>query len=385
MAGLLDLLLSSAGIAPQSTQGAAPAGDTTPVGGAPPIGADPAASAPPPVSGVDVTAASPRANATHLSAYDNNPEVQAIKGVEAQYQPPDAMGIPGALGMHGSMRNLLGTLGDAFLIQSGHQPLHQQQMQREQLADSMAGFQDNPAVAAGRVAATPVPGAPEMADKIYQNYQTQQLRQQQQEYTNQWRNAQQGDKVNQQMQRITPYVGAIANDPSIKTKDDYTKAYNRGVSMAQRIDPNATGADVGLVDPEDWAPGVGSTSGMTAGQVARNQTGQASIAERANASAARNATAIRGQNMTAGRPTSPGITQAMIDKQNSGQTLTPAEQQVWDAQTARGKPKTKLNIPGLTVATPGGRPAPSASDLAYVRAHPESRAAFQSHFGIAPQ
>jgi hypothetical protein len=51
----------------------------------------------------------------------------------------------------GTLRNVLGTLGDAFLINAGHDPIFAPQRQMERTGDALYGFTDNPAAAIERL------------------------------------------------------------------------------------------------------------------------------------------------------------------------------------------------------------------------------------------
>lgn len=57
----------------------------------------------------------------------------------------------GMFGIKGTLRDVLGTLGDAFLLQSGNKPIYAPQRERERLGDAMAGFTRDPLGAAERV------------------------------------------------------------------------------------------------------------------------------------------------------------------------------------------------------------------------------------------
>jgi hypothetical protein len=271
--------------------------------------------------------------------YNNVDAVKAIQDVTKQYpEMPHTGTLSSLVGTHGTLRDVIGTIGDAFLVHAGKDPVYQQAKQRQQIANAAAGFEQDPAAAASRIAASGAPDSMSTAQKMYDEYQTEQLRKQQQEYTNEYRKSVHDDKANQQLSRLTPYVGAIVNDPRIQTKDDYQRAYDRATAMARRIDPQATGADLGLIDPQDWEPGMGSTVGMTQGQNVRNQYNQSSLTERAREANMRNSTTIRGQDVNA---STAGQRDATTRR---GQDMT----------DARSKNKTKLSIPGLTVPNGGG-------------------------------
>lgn len=59
----------------------------------------------------------------------------------------------GMFGTKGTLRDVLGTLGDAFLTQSGNQQIYAPQRERERRSDAMAGFTDDPRAAVERLAA----------------------------------------------------------------------------------------------------------------------------------------------------------------------------------------------------------------------------------------
>lgn len=73
----------------------------------------------------------------------------------------------GYLGVKGTLRDVLGSLGDAFLVQSGGKAMYAPHRQRENVADAMAGFTANPMAAIERVAQFD----PEAAQGLYEQYQ----------------------------------------------------------------------------------------------------------------------------------------------------------------------------------------------------------------------
>lgn len=88
----------------------------------------------------------------------------------------DAAQHKGMFGTKGTLRDILGTVGDAFLIQSGNDPIYANQRQRERAADAMTGFSRDPVAAAERMAGV----NPEFAGKMLDNYGEQQFREAQQ-------------------------------------------------------------------------------------------------------------------------------------------------------------------------------------------------------------
>lgn len=59
----------------------------------------------------------------------------------------------GLLGTKGTLRDVLGTLGDMFLVQSGNRPMYAPMRDREKIGDAMYGFSQNPVQAIERLAA----------------------------------------------------------------------------------------------------------------------------------------------------------------------------------------------------------------------------------------
>lgn len=73
----------------------------------------------------------------------------------------------GLFGMKGTLRDVLGTIGDAFLIQSGNKAIYSPIRQREHVADAMRGFTDDPLSA---IQALNKAGFPDQAQSLYQDY-----------------------------------------------------------------------------------------------------------------------------------------------------------------------------------------------------------------------
>jgi hypothetical protein len=85
----------------------------------------------------------------------------------------------GMFGTKGTLRDILGVVGDAFLVQSGNQAIYRPQREQEKLADAMVGFtEDDQALAAiERVADL----NPEFARQLKQLYDTDAYRKTQQQ------------------------------------------------------------------------------------------------------------------------------------------------------------------------------------------------------------
>lgn len=80
----------------------------------------------------------------------------------------------GMFGVKGTLRDVLGALGDAFLVQGGADPMYSKRRERERQGDAMFGAAEDPMQAAERLAAA---GYPEEAQKIIEQYQRNQYQQ----------------------------------------------------------------------------------------------------------------------------------------------------------------------------------------------------------------
>lgn len=101
---------------------------------------------------------------TNVSNRSYNQELADVQANQPQRR--------GAFGAKGTLRDILGTLGDAFLVQSGNKPVYGPRRDREQNADAMAGFTDNPLAAIERLGHND----PAAAEELYKTYQTDQLK-----------------------------------------------------------------------------------------------------------------------------------------------------------------------------------------------------------------
>lgn len=81
----------------------------------------------------------------------------------------------GMFGMKGTLRDVLGVLGDAFLVQSGNDPVYRPQRERERMANAMAGHTADPLAAAERVGGLD----PEMGHNMAKDYAAAMAREQQ--------------------------------------------------------------------------------------------------------------------------------------------------------------------------------------------------------------
>lgn len=91
----------------------------------------------------------------------------------------------GMFGVKGTLRDVLGLLGDTYLTTNGRQAVYNPRRQQEREADAMAGFSDNPMAAVERLAAhNPKAAQALYNDIVQQQRQAEQMQMQRQQHGN---------------------------------------------------------------------------------------------------------------------------------------------------------------------------------------------------------
>lgn len=332
-----------------------------------------------------------------VQKYDNTKDVQAMQAAQGANPPKGGSDNPGIWGLlpenmqHGTFRNILGALGDAFLVQSGHQPTYAPRMQRQEVANAMQGYENNPKAAIERVFGTAAPGSAELGEKMQSQYENQQLRMAQQDATEQYRQANTDlrrdnnaslaqNRTEGQLRMIAPQVGAWLQ--AAKTSQEYATAYARGQSALGRIGKDVSMNDIGAIDPKDWQPGADVNVGQTANSVARTasqdtRAGAERKIQQQNADT--NTYRAHHPNYRPQQVTNAATIDSIRQKVNAGQALSAGDQAVWDKATkVKGGAGSTLHA-----ATTAGGPAPAAPSGAveYLKKNPGQRAAFDAKYG----
>ncbi len=118
----------------------------------------------------------------------------------------------GMFGTKGTFRDILGVLGDAFLMQSGNRAMYRPIRDKEKMADAMVGFTQNPQAAIERMANE----NPEMAAKMYEDWQNNQVKQAQMQSLQDTRNSQISEREYKKRQDFGNYAARVfakANTP----------------------------------------------------------------------------------------------------------------------------------------------------------------------------
>jgi hypothetical protein len=286
---------------------------------------------------------------------------------------------------HGTLRNFLGALGDAFLVGSGHQPQYQPRMDRQAMGNAMAGMNINDpssvAAAVQRIAATGAPGAAELADKVQQQAEQAALRQQYMQYNQDYREQITGAKDQNILARRSPAWSGFAN--SAPSNSIYSQRFAQAEAAAQKLGKDYHAEDFGLLPPDQWQPGM-TAQGLTSNQqqVSSDKAAQRQTSERetdVNAKSRLGAAGINagGHIAAAGvsnqRPSPTTLMQQLEPIITSGKA-NPAQQALWNklTETKNGRALP----PGLTIGK-----QPTSVDRNYLLQHPQMRSQFDAHFG----
>lgn len=279
----------------------------------------------------------------------------------------DLQGLPehkGYLGVHGGLRTLLGTLGDAFLVQGGGKAVYAPKVQQEKESDALVGFAQNPSDAIGRLAAI----NPDAAIKLQSTLMNQQLAE---------------GRINQASKKIgataavqgMTQLGRIARaysqatDPSAKTQlqQVYQQARERAGLTAEDV-PDLDDTNAGSI-AASGTPALIQTDQKIAGQgdaraeTLRSHTANEAVAQEnagSNALKAKAAMTSASRARATPNPTNASMAQGLLQKVQSGQTLTPGQESFLDRMGYGQNSKGKASAFGSS-ATPAAVPAAPAN------------------------
>ena len=338
------------------------------------------------------------------SGYNNQEELEALRANQAASDPQLAQNpVANFMAQHGTLRSLLGTLGDAFLVQSGHQPGYQLANDRLKIARAGAGFDIDPTGAAARIAATGATGAQADAEAMYNTAQTAALHRDQQQF-NQTYKTQDEDRKQQladatvaqkdyktaadAKSRIGAILGMAANSKDPKKWDAaIAQAKELGGKYIKDFKP-----DIELPGSmEEFNTGYGMTGNNVQRDLQRDRiANQVDRTKRAGIDAGIHNTDTRAN------ATNSAYWQDLTDKETaaangSGPPLTDGQKLdlAKFRHTAGGH--AGATPPGLVVTPPGGAPSGGTpprpvnqQDIAYLAANrnnPAIIAQFEARFG----
>lgn len=241
---------------------------------------------------------------------------------DAQQAAPERKGM---FGVKGTLRDVLGLIGDTYLTTNGRNAVYRPVQQQEREADAMAGFSENPQAAVERLAA--LPGGQEMAQKLMAQYQADQGRQVQAESLAQNRTAMADDRSSRRTGDFLKYAGQTL--AGINPRD--TQKLAESVALLQKranylkIDPG----DLGITP--DMTPG--EIQATIAGSISTYNTRQLPIAQQ-NA----DANTTRANRPPVGRaPPQQGLSNVDAGVANAvlNGTATPAQQKYYNDRIKR--------------------------------------------------
>jgi len=160
-------------------------------------------------------------------------------------QNPQVVDHRGMFGTRGTLRDVLGTIGDALLMQGGHQAIYRPQRQQEQIADAMVGFNSTiPDVQRAAIARVGLRN-PELAYKLQQDMDQDTIRKQQVQAMAEYRNGQKAAVGEKMISNALGYFSSSAI-PDDKKAEAWQTMRPRLLNIAKRygvIDPNDDGED----------------------------------------------------------------------------------------------------------------------------------------------
>ncbi len=122
----------------------------------------------------------------------------------------------GMFGLKGTLRDVLGILGDSLLVGSGRESVYDKARQREREGDAMAGFTADPAAAAERMTGLNPAAAAKMQDLAL----TEQLKRQQLASIDQYRQMQMENRRFEMTEKASNVIARIFASPVAKTRPD---------------------------------------------------------------------------------------------------------------------------------------------------------------------
>lgn len=251
----------------------------------------------------------------------------------------------GMFGTKGTLRDILGTLGDAFLVQSGNKAIYQPQRQQEKMGSAMLEFSKDPMAAAERLAAQ---GFPEQAQAVMEYAGNQQLKKAQAQSLADTRDSQIATRKEKLTADLANYAARLVANIDSPEKLQVAKDIIQNRMLRAGVDPVDVFGPEGLDALTMDTIGVFGRGDMTVNQQENTELGrgrlevsrgQLGVAER---NAASNETKAAASMISARRPRSGGRPSQPTEAAelsrirgvvNRGERLSPGDRATWEKYT----------------------------------------------------
>ena len=256
------------------------------------------------------------------------------RGLDAANDVPER---EGRFGVRGTLRDILGTVGDAFLVQSGNDTVYAPQVDRERQANAMAGMTSDARSATERLATA---GFPEEAGGLYREMGAQDQRDvvaRNQQATIDANSRKEGaDNYEEGTKLMAQAAAAIAANPALfgtisRRMEQIKEMYGLGEEF-EILDPATA--------PSGYYEGMATsgTPSTTVANINANAPSRAAAIEQGNRRAAtgeRNAAtaerrAAQAATSRASNPTNASIAAPLLEKIARGESLTAGERDTLD-------------------------------------------------------
>ncbi len=157
----------------------------------------------------------------------------------------------GMFGVKGTLRDVLGLLGDSFLVQSGNAPQYAPARRREQISDAQAGFTVDPVAASERVGYYD----PQMGREMYNDYESSLVKKAQQESLEDSRQSLADNRLADNLSKGRLAIQSVLAQPGAIGPEGITPAAQKvialiakqhGASIEDLMDPGMTGEEATL-------------------------------------------------------------------------------------------------------------------------------------------
>lgn len=293
--------------------------------------------------------------------------LEAANTANRRAQEATAPDRHGMFGVRGTLRDVLGLVGDAFLVQSKNDPIYGPARDRERMADIQTGYTASPEAGMAAVERLNAAGYGKEAQTLYDTLETQRLKAAQVEELNRSRAAKGAEDEFKLYRDASNNVARLFAHPAAQSNPDLAIAQAQRIAASSGIPlERLLGVPLDKITPEFMQ--LYSANDMSVNQTTNVPFTErrVQVAERGATTAERNAAsnAVRASRPPAGRapanPTAASIAAPLLDKLARGGTLTPAEQQVLD----RTAPLPAASRGGGARAAPTKAPAAPARAVA---------------------